>query len=187
MAYWVNQCSVGIDVAWRDEGGCRSRAGIKWPCSWFVGANKRVTAGIEGHVWWNECESPGGLGDVIAMHKNGKFYCLDSSTSRTWAHKKQQRGRSRQALAQARVATERAQQEREYQAAIRRMEEELRIAQEQDRMAAERRRREAQMWNNTLQTLETIMGGGASHSWDSNESYGSGGGSPCLTNPLACR
>ena len=153
FAYWINRCSVGIDLVWRDEGACQSRPGNKYPCGWFVGANKKVTAAIDGQVWWRGCESPGGIGDVLAIEKGDGVYCIGDGTARTVASKKRQRHGTQQALASARAAAdaEHAREEAEW----RRREEEL------ERMrAAERQRREAEMWRQIRQhrqrTLENI-------------------------------
>ena len=108
-----------------------------------MGANKEVTASIEGHVWWQECKSPGGLGDVVAMEKkDGSVYCLDSPTSRTHTSWKEQ-GRRTQQLTRRAEAYAAAERERE--------EEEWR--EEEVRLAAERQRRRAATWNRIGQTL----------------------------------
>ena len=78
MAYWVNRCQVFIDVTWYDQSYCASRPGKKYPCSWHVGAGKRVAAAIGGHVYWIECKSLGGLGDMVALENpDGTVSCRD--------------------------------------------------------------------------------------------------------------
>ena len=107
LSSWVNRCSVGIDVLWRDDGACRSRAGKKYPCSSFVGANDNATATLEGKIWWNECESPGGLGHVVAIEKHDaiektlEVSCLTYATPQTLAHKKELRRDTQQLTQQA--------------------------------------------------------------------------------------
>ena len=117
IGYWVNKCSAGIDVIWRDEGACRSRSGNLYPCSWFVGAGKEVTASIEGKVRWFECQSPGGLGDVMAMERDGTLYCWTSAASQTVAHKNQLRSTAHRLAKQAEVRedAEWARQQREWE------------------------------------------------------------------------
>ena len=170
LASWVNRCPVGIDVTWYDKGGCRSRAEKKFPCGWFVPANDRALAAIEGQVWWEECKSPGGHGDVLAMEKDGTVYCLDSATPRTksrWnEHASRARGFTRNAIARANEREQRKRKRAEAEERRRRWEEDRRLdalEREQERMAAERRRRTQEAWmgvvqslGQSLQTLETM-------------------------------
>ena len=153
MGYWVNRCRIGIDVIWRDEGSCRSRPGNKYPCSSFV--KRKATATLEGKVWWYECKSPGGLGDVIAIEKNRGVYCVDSPSPGTLARKKAQRHNTQQAMAEVHAAIERA--NREYEAWGREME--AKQAREDAEYNAELQRIRTRTWNNigqSLQTLETM-------------------------------
>ena len=154
FVYWINRCSVGIDVAWHDEGACQSTPGNTYTCGAFVGANKKVLAVVEGHVSWHECKSPGGHGDVIPMEKNGTAYCLDSPTSRTQARWNAQERRFQQAVL-ARLDREEEEWDRE-----------------QERTAAERRRRNAETWNSIGRTLKTLQ-----QLKNSSGSTGSGSGS----------
>ena len=139
LARWVNRCPVGIDVTWRDEGGCQSRPDKKFPCGWFVGANDKALAAIEGHVWWHECKSPGGHGDVIAMEKGNGVYCLDSPTSRSQGRWSQQASRVRKLTREA-VAVAARREERQ-----RRWEEELEEEEEREQKMR-RARRSGQVW-----------------------------------------
>ena len=89
---WVNRCHVGVDVLWRDEGACGSTDIDRWPCSWYVGPHESAQAAIEGQVWWRECKSPGGLGDVVAAEKeDGAVYCMDDAGLRTLARTRRKR------------------------------------------------------------------------------------------------
>ena len=147
FAFWINRCSVGIDVNWRDEGSCRSRSENRYPCSWFVGANGKATAMIEGHVWWVECKSPGGLGDVLAIEKkDGKVYCMTSGNPQTLTQKKKQRSTTSR-LAKKAIAdrnAEQARQEREWQREMERLEE-------------EQRRRQAETWKQVGESLGSTL------------------------------
>lgn len=71
---FVNTCGVGIDFNFTDEWGCRG-----WSCSGYVGPGGRFgTGGLTGAVEWVECQSPGGIGDVIAMcDSSGNCSCKD--------------------------------------------------------------------------------------------------------------
>ena len=151
MGYWVNRCQIGIDVIWRDEGSCRSRPRNKYPCSSFV--KRKATATLEGQVWWHECESPGGLGDVIAIEKDGSVYCVDSASTGTLARKKALRHNSQQAIANARAAIERARRENE--AWRRKVEEDW--ERENAQRNAELQRIRTRTWNNIGQSLQTLQ------------------------------
>ena len=103
---WINRCEVGVDVLWRDESGCRSTGMDGWPCSWYVGPHDSATASIEGQVWWRECKSPGGLGDVVATEKvDGTVYCVDDAgpMTLTETRRKRQQARTSEAAAAAKV------------------------------------------------------------------------------------
>ena len=104
VAYLVNRCGVGVDVLWRDEGTCRSRPGIKYPCSWYIGANRKAAAGIVGQMEYVVCKSPGGLGDVAAVYKNDRVYCVTLSSLETLQRKNAQQRMSQLALAKAKAA-----------------------------------------------------------------------------------
>ena len=172
FAYWVNRCSVGIDVLWYDEGSCRSQPANKFPCSWFVGANKDVSAAIEGQVWWFECESPGGLGDVIAMEKNEETYCLDSVNLRTRARYEKQRSRNHQATQQA-IAHRRELRERE-------REEEDRAEKERRRGLQDQRLRSQRHRDQMLDMINRTI--------EQNRQRGrSGDSSECRYSPDICR
>ena len=107
MALWINRCQVGIDVVWRDQGTCRSQATDAWPCSWYVGAYGSEKAAIEGQVWWRECKSPQGPGDVAAVEKEqGNVYCVDRSGPRTSARTTQKRERAARNVQAAEESTE---------------------------------------------------------------------------------
>ena len=117
FAYWINRCSVGIDVTWASEGVCQSRLGKNFTCSWFVPANDRVTTLAKGRVWYRECKSPGGLGDVVAIEKSaGRVYCMDTLGSRSLKRTKEQRSMTRQLVqrAEERAASEWDRQETEW-------------------------------------------------------------------------
>ena len=102
---WINRCQVGIDVIWRDEGACRSLADETWPCSWFVVSHGSEMAAIQGQVWWRECKSPRGPGDVAAVEKeDGNVYCMDRTGPRTSALRIQKRERARLNMRAALVA-----------------------------------------------------------------------------------
>ena len=103
---WFNRCEVGVDVLWRDEGACGSTETDDWPCSWYVGPHHTATASIEGQVWWRECKSPGGLGDVVAAEKeDGTVYCVDDAGLMTLAEtrRKRQQAKSSEAAAEAKA------------------------------------------------------------------------------------
>ena len=102
---WVNRCEVGVDVLWRDEGACGSTDTQSWPCSWYVGPHDSAAASIEGQVWWRECKSPGGLGDVVAAEKeDGTVYCVDDAGLVTLAETRRKRQQARNIEAAARDA-----------------------------------------------------------------------------------
>ena len=98
LAYWVNRCSAGIDVIWYDEVGCRSRGKGSFACASFVGAGRQVAAAIEGHVWRFECVSPHGIGDVIAVEKHGRAYCMDSVGPQTQSRRERLERRAERLL-----------------------------------------------------------------------------------------
>ncbi len=101
-ATWVNRCRVGIDVIWRDEGACRSTDSMDYTCGWYVRPNDSAAAAVEGRVWWHECRSPNGRGDVVAVENiYGEAYCLDDPSRGTMAGKERQYQRSRGAERQA--------------------------------------------------------------------------------------
>lgn len=152
FAYWINRCSVGIDVVWHDEGACRSVSGNKYPCSWFVGAGKKVSAAIEGHVWWQECESPGGLGDVLAVEKNGgNVYCMDGVGSQSLTRIKDERSTTLQVTqrAEADWEAEWARWQRKWD----REEAEW----EQEQRKRESARRKAESWNRIVNSLTNSL------------------------------
>ena len=105
MGLWINRCQVGIDVIWRDEGACRSRATETWPCSWYVAPHGSETAAIQGQVWWRECKSPQGPGGAAAVEKeDGNVYCVERIGPRTSARKIRKRERARLSVQAASVA-----------------------------------------------------------------------------------
>lgn len=68
FAYWVNTCSIGVHVTWRnmDNGVCRSAIGCTgcerttyddYPCLGFVAAFDRSPATLWGLTKWAECQS----------------------------------------------------------------------------------------------------------------------------------
>lgn len=83
--YFVNSCSVGVNVTWynKDNGtcgdqkclGCRSRPSDKYTCATFVPAQSKSTATVWGETNWYECESKT-LSDVLALEDaDGEPYC----------------------------------------------------------------------------------------------------------------
>ena len=109
---WINRCAVGVDVTWRDEGACGSTEMDTWPCSWYVGPHDLATASIEGQVWWRECKSPGGLGDVVAAEKeDGTVYCVDDAGLVTLADTRRKRQQARRSEAAAEEKAGAAQRE----------------------------------------------------------------------------
>lgn len=81
-AYWINRCPVGVDFMWRDEGACRSTAHDNWPCAWFAYTDDKLRVSVEGEVSWQECKSPGGLGDVHTVEMEGGLACVSDVYSR---------------------------------------------------------------------------------------------------------
>ena len=71
---FVNNCNVGIDFQFTDQGSCAG-----WTCSGYVGSGGRFgTGGLKGNVQWYECKSPEGIGDVTARcNDNGDCVCKD--------------------------------------------------------------------------------------------------------------
>ena len=139
---FVNKCRVGINALYRNEDSCRSRADKKYPCMSAVGANTKVTAMVgnsEGRVWWEGCQSPGGIADIVPIEKNGNVYCLDWASPKTAAHVDGLRRATQQKIA----AQQRVQDWEREQESL-------------DRLAAERaerKRRNTDMWIGIGQTL----------------------------------
>ena len=83
--FWVNQCSVGIHVRWRNYGGpcndptgcvgCQSNQFVKFPCSDFVAAYGRSTATLWGTTDWSECQSDDQYAIVITEPEYGVIRC----------------------------------------------------------------------------------------------------------------
>ena len=97
---WINRCDAGVDVLWRDEGACGSPETERWPCSWYVRPHELVQASIEGQVWWRECRSPGGLGDVVAAEKeDGAVFCIDDAGFETLVRTRVKRQHAERSLA----------------------------------------------------------------------------------------
>lgn len=198
IALWVNQCDVGVDVTWRDEGGCKSQPGNKYPCSSYVAPNAKTGATLEGRIGWVECESPGGLGDVVALERpDGSTYCWGDPSPRERTDLVRRRERQSQELQRRRLEAE-AQRHAEAQrlARQRRLERERRDAEwereqaererewaRQQRDFAERQRRNQEQFNNNLNSLLTII---------QNQRMQQGSGTPgspggeCLPREMAC-
>ena len=198
IGLWVNRCDVGVDVTWNGEGGCDSRPGNKYPCSGYVAPNAKTGATLEGRIEWVECQSPGGLGDVIAMEKpDGSTYCWGGPSPRERADLVRRRERESQKIQRLRVQIE---NERNAQAQRlarqRRLEQERREAEwereqaererewaRQQREFAERQRRNQERFNNDLNMLLTII---QNQRMQNQQGSGTPGSPECLPRELAC-
>jgi hypothetical protein len=63
---WVNNCGIGIEVRWNDQGSCGIRSRSMYPCSDYVRPNGWSSVGFTGYVNWAECQSAG-PGDVTPV------------------------------------------------------------------------------------------------------------------------
>lgn len=89
IGFWVNRCSVGVNVLWHNSKGtaCRSRPGKKYACASYVPPNGRSTAPLVGRIEWAECKSPGGSQGVHAWERpDGSVYCDDRIPVREWSN-----------------------------------------------------------------------------------------------------
>ena len=68
-----NNCSFGVDFIYDTPGDIACSG---WKCSSYVGPGRSVMIATQsGTIETFGCESPGGLGDVFAVHENGRFFC----------------------------------------------------------------------------------------------------------------
>ena len=107
IGLWVNRCGVGVDVMWNGEGGCESQPGKKYTCSSYVAPEAKTGATLKGRIEWVECESPGGLGDVIALERpDGSTYCWGDPSPRERVDMVRRRERESQEIQRLRVQIE---------------------------------------------------------------------------------
>lgn len=73
--FFVNNCGVGIDAAFYDQGYCAPTPTKQYPCASYVSAYSRQSIGFTGTVNWSECQSPGGVGHVVAIEQDRQIVC----------------------------------------------------------------------------------------------------------------
>lgn len=165
--FWINTCDVGIDVVWSDERWCSPRYKGDKPCSWYVAPKAKRTAHLRGHVRWWECRSPGGLGDVLALEREGRHYCMGRLGDSSKQRRSEQRATAELTIEAEKRSVARDQQRREWLAHERRQaleaerlerleeqwdSEDEEWRREEERMAAERQRsRDA--WQDLMDTI----------------------------------